>query len=111
MTGARLHTILASLALMLGLVHCAFALNAPQFTVSLLWFVGTGAGFICAALSNLLRGPAPPWLGLAMQNAVITGLFCAAWAVFPEPQVIAGGALFGLMLALSLRAMFRRPLS
>ena len=100
----RLHTILALLALLLGLVHCALALSAVGLSLDLLWFIGSGAAIMCVALSNLLRSRRPSTissLNLFVQNAVMTGFFCAAWFVLPAPQVIVGGALFAAMLVVS----------
>lgn len=99
----RLLTGIAALALLLGLVHCALALMTPSFTLDVLWFVGSGAAIVCVALSNLLRPrqwSATASLNLLLQNAVMTGFFCAAWFVFPAPQVIVGGILFAAMAAL-----------
>lgn len=110
----RLHTGLALLALLMGLIHCALALGARSFALDVLWFIGSGAAIVCVALSNLLRAKPPTTLSsfnLLFQNALMATFFAGAWIVLPEPQVIAGGTLFGIMSLLSIVAVRPRKAS
>lgn len=101
----RSHTILGWVSLALGLAHTGLAFTSPALTQEVLWFAGAGLAIICAALSNIFR-PAGAGrasrLAVATQNMILTGFFCAAWSVLPQPQVAIGGSLFASMFVLSL---------
>lgn len=97
------HSLLAALALMLGLAHIAFgmfvfkALNLDSF-----WFLSFGLAMIVTALANFTS--AQPVI-LRLQNGLTLSFILALAALAPQPQVIVGCGLFSGLLILS----FFRP--
>lgn len=98
MTLNRTKVFLTSAAGLLGLTHLALsALMYPAWSVSALWFVGSGVAIVIGAASNLVAYGAQSGGSrhvLVAINVTMAGFFIAAWTVLPGPQVIVGGALF-----------------
>ena len=114
MIALRLTWTLAVLGVLLGIGHLAFLSAAPRWALDVLWFALSGVAFIVTALLNIaaLRAPADRLVRcLAIgSDLVLAGVFVAAWLVLPQPQVIAGGAIF-LALAGSTATLRTRPAS
>lgn len=110
MTARRLTWTLAVSGVFLGVGHLAFLFAVPRWALDVLWFALSGLAFIVTALLNIaaLRAPADRLIRcLAVgSDLVLAGVFAAAWLVLPQPQVIAGGAIF-LALAVSTATLRR----
>lgn len=95
--------LLASLGLLLGLLHLTFTLPIyGRLSLEALWFAGSGLAVVCCALMNVvaLRGGAPAgrW-AVVIANLLIAGFFAAAWPLLPSPQVAAGFTIFTILAA------------
>lgn len=107
MTPARLTTVLASLALILGLGHLSLLLAAPSgWSERALWFAGTGLAIVVAAVLNLIGRHVPgrtaSGLAIGACNLALAGFFAAAWPLLMGPQVVVGGLLFAVLAGLTL---------
>lgn len=95
--------LLASLGLVLGILHLALTLPIyGRFSLEALWFAGSGLAVVCCALMNLValrsRAPLNRW-ATVIANLLIAGFFAAAWPLLPGPQVAAGFAIFIVLAA------------
>ena len=107
MTVARITTLLAGLALALGLGHMSFLLAGPPgWDLNRLWFAGTGLAFLLAALLNVIGRNAPgrsaSGLAVTAANLIVAGFFATAWPLLKGPQVIVGGLLFAVLAVLTI---------
>ena len=97
------YKIVTYLAIALGIVHLAFTLFADRFTLSTLWFVGSGFAIIYAGFLNLalIRISPKDWLVRTLciiANLASTILFVVALlTVLQEPQVFIGIAIFSVL--------------
>lgn len=107
MSRRRLVWILAGLAVLLGIGHMSFALQA-RWAPDTLWFTLAGVAFIVTGLINIvgLRAPAGDRLARGIVLAAdlaLTGFFIVAWPLLKAPQVAVGGLLFAGLAACALR--------
>lgn len=95
--------LLASLGLLLGVLHLALTLPMyGRLSLEALWFAGSGLAVVCCGLMNVValrsRPPLTRW-AVVTANLLIAGFFAAAWPLLPGPQVAAGFVIFIIMAA------------
>ena len=109
MKGAVFPRSVATLACLLGAAHLALTPLAYRgWEVDSLWFVGAGLAICFAAVANLVmagRHERKARAALFLINLSMTSYFAAAYLILPEPQVIAGAAIFA---ALTLNCLVAR---
>jgi len=94
----RISVILAILALLLGIGHLVFGVvSYKNFSLEMLWFLGSGVAMIVTALANLKHGSF--WI-LRVQNLLMLVFIVALIILAPQPQVWLGLVLFsGLFIS------------
>ena len=104
----RMRYILASLAIVLGIGHLTFGIIAyKDFSIDLLWFLGSGIAMIVTALANFKNEKI--WI-LRVQNALTLGFIVALAYLLPLPQIWVGLVLFaGLFILSCFKWKRRRP--
>ena len=95
--------LLASLGLLLGVLHLALTLPMyGRLSLEALWFAGSGLAVVCCGLMDVValrsRPPSTRW-AVVTANLLIAGFFAAAWPLLPDPQVAAGFVIFIVLAA------------
>jgi hypothetical protein len=94
----RSRRVLASVIILLGLIHISFVFHVVSLNAGVLWFIGTGCMLVFSGFLNLavVQYCAKSLIGYLTLTSNITclGLFILSLRVIREPQVYAGIALF-----------------
>jgi hypothetical protein len=102
------HKIITGLIIALGVLHLLFTFHDySRFSMSALWFAGTGVAIILAGFLNLvlLRDVGKDrlvWVLCSLTNLIFAVLFAAALFLLPQPQVFFGMGLFLVATVVSL---------
>jgi hypothetical protein len=105
-----IHWTVASLMVLLGLLHSFMAFYCKELNEDTLWFLGSGIAIILAGLFNILllwQNTRPTILFTLGVNILMTGLFLIATQVLYGNQVYIGIGLFGIAAVLVLLELKR----
>lgn len=99
MTIRRIKTLLAILALLLGVAHILFGVWAfKNLTLDSFWFMSFGAAMIICALANFKADRT--WI-LRLQNAIMLTFLGLLLSLIQQPQILFGAFIFSALTLIS----------